>query len=141
MGLQQVLPKQARSRTARSTSNQWTRTKTQPKTYVIKTAKQTTRRSKTTVTNAPAEDNWTGAWATAIGPEQASNPPPTDAKQPRPRFKGGILDETPVADQPANKKPRPRFKTGILQAPQETPGVNPPAVQRARPRFQKGFLD
>ncbi|MFM7989197.1 MAG: hypothetical protein ACKPKO_58775, partial [Candidatus Fonsibacter sp.] len=37
-----------------------------PKTYAIKKAKQTTRRSKT---NAPVEDSWTGAWATAIGPE------------------------------------------------------------------------
>ncbi len=54
-----------------------------PKTDVIKKVKQTTRRSKKAVINTPVEDTWTGAWATAIGPEQAPNPPPTDAKQGR----------------------------------------------------------
>ncbi|MFM7979440.1 MAG: hypothetical protein ACKPKO_09010, partial [Candidatus Fonsibacter sp.] len=81
------------------------------------------------------KDNWTGAWATAIGPEQASNPPPTDAKQPRPRFKRGILDETPVADQPADRKPRRRFNTGTLQVTEETPQA--PAPQPVRRRLQK----
>ncbi|MFM7985614.1 MAG: hypothetical protein ACKPKO_40510, partial [Candidatus Fonsibacter sp.] len=61
LGLQQVLPKQAKSRAARSTSNQQTRTKTKTITYVIKKAKQTTRRSKKAVTNAPVEDSWTRA--------------------------------------------------------------------------------
>ncbi|MFM7988719.1 MAG: hypothetical protein ACKPKO_56340, partial [Candidatus Fonsibacter sp.] len=92
------------------------KTKTKPKTAVIEKAKQTTRRYKKAVTNAPVEDSWTGAWATAIGPEQASNPlQPTLNNQGR-----GSREEfwtRPVADQPTNKKPRPRFKTGILQAP------------------------
>ncbi|MFM7989679.1 MAG: hypothetical protein ACKPKO_61240, partial [Candidatus Fonsibacter sp.] len=73
---------------------------------------QTTQRSNKADTNAPVEDNWMGAWATAIGPEQASNPPP-----------------------------RPRFNTHISPAPQETPIVNPQAIQRARPKFKKIVLD
>ncbi|MFM7987670.1 MAG: hypothetical protein ACKPKO_50990 [Candidatus Fonsibacter sp.] len=109
MRLQQVIPKQAMSRADRSTpptNGQEPIHKT--KTDVINKVKQTTRRSKKGVINAPVEDNWAGAWATAIDPEQASNPPPTDAKQPRPRFKKGVLQVTqePVADQPADKKPR-----------------------------------
>ncbi|MFM7978791.1 MAG: hypothetical protein ACKPKO_05695 [Candidatus Fonsibacter sp.] len=47
----------------------------------------------------------------------------------------GILDETPVADQPAVKKPRPRFKTGILQVTPETPQA--PAPQPVRRRLRK----
>ncbi|MFM7982378.1 MAG: hypothetical protein ACKPKO_23965, partial [Candidatus Fonsibacter sp.] len=71
------------------------------KTYVMKKATQTTRRSKKGVINTPVKDNWTGAWATAIGPEQTSQPP-TDAKQPRRRFKPGVL-----------KKPDPHPPTDI----------------------------
>ncbi|MFM7982392.1 MAG: hypothetical protein ACKPKO_24035, partial [Candidatus Fonsibacter sp.] len=41
-----------------------------------------------------------------------------------PKFKRGILDETPVPDQPAVKKPRPRWRN-LLVTP-ETPQVSAP---------------
>ncbi|MFM7978075.1 MAG: hypothetical protein ACKPKO_02060, partial [Candidatus Fonsibacter sp.] len=97
-----------------------------PKTDAIKKLKQTTRRSKKGVINAPVQDTWAGAWATAIGPDQTSDPPATDTKQPRLRFKRDVLkkplpppptDLQQASDPPPTdaKKPRRRFKTRVLK--------------------------
>ena len=92
------------------------------------------------VINTTEQDNWTGAWATAIGPDQTTNPPPTDAKQPRRKWKTGTL-KTPDPPPTDDKQPTWTWKTSALQvAQEENPVADPPAVQRARPRFKRGVL-
>ena len=62
-------------------------------------------------------------------------PEPVSVYKAKPRFRKGVLDETPL---PELKQPRRRFKRDVLTDAQETSVPEPVSVKKAKPRFKKG---